>query len=137
MQHLFENRRREFHFCRHEIDYTTFASAFFCRREMIWVRKTEYVMYIWSYLNFVFVLQVFGKFYEDLIRFHLLRWNCDQGIITILSKIRISSNASDLALEKCWHQEYLRKFLRWHNTVKFSNINCVMTKLFFGWRGLN
>ena len=37
---FFENRRRKFHFCRREIDYTTSASAFFCRREMIWVRKT-------------------------------------------------------------------------------------------------
>ena len=38
---FFEKCRREFHFCRREIDYTTFASAFFCRREMILVRKTE------------------------------------------------------------------------------------------------
>ena len=30
----------EFHFCRHEIDYTFFVSAFFCRHEIIWVRKT-------------------------------------------------------------------------------------------------
>ena len=30
---FFENRRREFHFCRLEIDYTTFASV-------VWVRKT-------------------------------------------------------------------------------------------------
>ena len=37
---FFEHCRREFHFCRREIDYTTFASVFFCRREIIWVRKT-------------------------------------------------------------------------------------------------
>ena len=38
---FFENCRREFHFCRREIDNTTFASGFVCRREIIWVRKTE------------------------------------------------------------------------------------------------
>ena len=32
---FFETRRRECHFCQHEIDYTTSASTFFCRREMI------------------------------------------------------------------------------------------------------
>ena len=37
---FFENCRHEFHFCRREIDYTTFVSAFFCRHEIIWVRKT-------------------------------------------------------------------------------------------------
>ena len=42
---FFENCRREFHFCRREIDNATFASAFFCRREIIWVRKTESVYY--------------------------------------------------------------------------------------------
>ena len=31
---FFENWRRE-------IDYLTFASAFFCRRDITWVRKTE------------------------------------------------------------------------------------------------
>ena len=31
---FFENRRREFNFCRREIDCATFASTF-CRREMI------------------------------------------------------------------------------------------------------
>ena len=37
---FFENRWCKFHFCQHEIDYTTFVSAFFCQCEMIWVRKT-------------------------------------------------------------------------------------------------
>ena len=36
-----KNCRREFHFCRRKIDNTTFASALFCRREIIWVRMTE------------------------------------------------------------------------------------------------
>ena len=37
---FFENHWHEFHFCRRKIDDTTFASAFVCRREMIWARKT-------------------------------------------------------------------------------------------------
>ena len=38
---FFENCRREFHFYKREIHYSTFASAFFCRREIIWVKKTD------------------------------------------------------------------------------------------------
>ena len=38
-----ENCRRDFHFCQCETDNATFASAFFCRREIIWVRKTVYL----------------------------------------------------------------------------------------------
>ena len=38
---FFENCRREFHFYKREIYYSTFASAFFCRREIIWVKKTD------------------------------------------------------------------------------------------------
>ena len=37
---FFENCWHKFHFCQHEIDYTTFTSAFFCWREIILVRKT-------------------------------------------------------------------------------------------------
>ena len=33
--------RCKFHFCRREIDCTAFESAFFCRHEITWVRKTE------------------------------------------------------------------------------------------------
>ena len=38
---FFDNRWCEFHFCRLEIDYTTFASVFFCLHIIILVRKTE------------------------------------------------------------------------------------------------
>ena len=38
---FFEYCQREFNFCRHKIHYTTFASAFFCQCEIIWVRKTH------------------------------------------------------------------------------------------------
>ena len=38
---IFEFCLLEFHFCRHEINYTTFVSAFFCWREIVWVTKTE------------------------------------------------------------------------------------------------
>ena len=31
---FFEKCRREFHFCRREIDYTTFALPFFCRSDI-------------------------------------------------------------------------------------------------------
>ena len=34
-----KNCWHEFHFCQCEIDYTTFTSAFFCQRNIIWVRK--------------------------------------------------------------------------------------------------
>ena len=44
--HFFENCRREFHFCRREIDYLTFASTFFCQREIIRFRKTEFTSQI-------------------------------------------------------------------------------------------
>ena len=37
---FFENCWHKFHFCQHEINYTTFTSAFFCWREIILVRKT-------------------------------------------------------------------------------------------------
>ena len=40
---FFEYCRREFHFYRREIDYTTFAWAFFCQREIMSDRKTEAV----------------------------------------------------------------------------------------------
>ena len=39
---FFENCRHEFHFCRREIDNATFTSAFFCRREIIGVKKTGF-----------------------------------------------------------------------------------------------
>ena len=35
-----KNCRHEFHFCQRKINYATFASAFFCWYEIIWVRKT-------------------------------------------------------------------------------------------------
>ena len=43
---FFENHWCEFHFCRYEIDYTTFATAF-CWYEMVWVRKTGWFSRRW------------------------------------------------------------------------------------------
>ena len=40
---FFENCQHEFHFCQHEINYTTLALAFFCWHEMTLVRKAEYI----------------------------------------------------------------------------------------------
>ena len=60
---FFENCQREFHFCWREIDNTTFASAFFCQREIIWVRKTDYmcIIYIICHTFYLVLLQTLGK----------------------------------------------------------------------------
>ena len=38
--YLLKNCQCEFHLCWCEIDYATFWSAFFCRHEIVWVRKS-------------------------------------------------------------------------------------------------
>ena len=71
---FFENCRHEFHFCWREIHYTTFALAFFCWHEIIWVRKT---VSPWS-LTFFYCLN--NNFLTK--KFIVLRWSFDWKLIS-------------------------------------------------------